>query len=310
MSDEHKHEGAAEQVVHSLKKEFTIVGKHRVHSWYAWAIVGIVFGMALAIVYVANRSVQFSPSFARYYNQGNDQLQKLYPGMTGPLVGITEPKIVEVIEKYRADNPLRSAAIQFTNLAVLNDQAFLEFNPAQWFDLDMPGSWSMFTTELSDANSGKRPFELIMNPNTADSLGTLFVGKNVEQRYLNFFPEFAALATVPDVYRCVCQIAITYDLERTPLAPNGNAGGPTEVISTGNKAKIWGKAPQSCTPGQNNICTVENYCLKLVTPKSQGGVNPDAGEPGEYVKSVNVQIDGEPGPNNGTCQTVIKMGGL
>ncbi len=54
----------AEDAVANLKKDFKIVGKQRVHSWYAWAIVGIVFGMALGIVYVANRSAQFSASRA------------------------------------------------------------------------------------------------------------------------------------------------------------------------------------------------------------------------------------------------------
>ncbi len=64
--ENHNHHGrdAAEQVVGELKKDFTIVGKQRVHSWYAWAIVGIVFGMALGIVYVANRSAQFEASQA------------------------------------------------------------------------------------------------------------------------------------------------------------------------------------------------------------------------------------------------------
>ena len=42
-----------------LQKDFKVVGSSRVHAWYAWAIVGIVFGMALGIVYVANRSTQF-----------------------------------------------------------------------------------------------------------------------------------------------------------------------------------------------------------------------------------------------------------
>jgi hypothetical protein len=54
--DNQKPSEAAERVVSDLQKDFKIVGTHRVHSWYAWAIVGIVFGMALGIVYVANRS--------------------------------------------------------------------------------------------------------------------------------------------------------------------------------------------------------------------------------------------------------------
>lgn len=59
--------GLENSVVGSIGKDFTIVGKHRVHSWYAWAIVGIVFGMALGIVYVANRSNRFESSSASQY---------------------------------------------------------------------------------------------------------------------------------------------------------------------------------------------------------------------------------------------------
>ena len=58
----------AEKVVSDLQRDFKIVGTHRVHSWYAWAIVGIVFGMALGIMYVANRSAGFTSSSAATSN--------------------------------------------------------------------------------------------------------------------------------------------------------------------------------------------------------------------------------------------------
>lgn len=51
----------AEKVVGSISKDFTVVGSRRVHSWYAWAMVGIVFGIALGIIYVANRSTELAP---------------------------------------------------------------------------------------------------------------------------------------------------------------------------------------------------------------------------------------------------------
>ena len=51
-------------VVAVLRHDFRIVGSHRVHAWYAWAIIGIVFGMALGVVYVANRSGKFLPTKA------------------------------------------------------------------------------------------------------------------------------------------------------------------------------------------------------------------------------------------------------
>jgi hypothetical protein len=57
----------ADQVVAGLQKDFKIVGSHRVHSWYAWAIVGIVFGMALGIMYVSSRSAQLMASQAAFF---------------------------------------------------------------------------------------------------------------------------------------------------------------------------------------------------------------------------------------------------
>ena len=41
---------SAEKVFSDLQKDFKLVGTRRVQSWYAWALVGIVFGMALAII--------------------------------------------------------------------------------------------------------------------------------------------------------------------------------------------------------------------------------------------------------------------
>lgn len=64
MADNHELGQVADKVVSNIQSDFKIVGKSRVHAWYAWAIVGIVLGMALAIVYVANRSLRFDPTRA------------------------------------------------------------------------------------------------------------------------------------------------------------------------------------------------------------------------------------------------------
>lgn len=53
-----------DQVVKDISKDFKVMGSHRVHNWYAFAIIGIVFGMAVAIIYVSNRNVKFSDSKA------------------------------------------------------------------------------------------------------------------------------------------------------------------------------------------------------------------------------------------------------
>lgn len=69
--DEQNTNSKVNAAVADIHKDFVVVGKHRVHSWYAWAIVGIVFGMALGIVYVANRSGQVTPSDAAQKVQRN-----------------------------------------------------------------------------------------------------------------------------------------------------------------------------------------------------------------------------------------------
>ncbi len=52
-------QASADKVVAGLQRDFKIVGTHRVHSWYAWGIIGIVFGMALGVIYIANQTTGF-----------------------------------------------------------------------------------------------------------------------------------------------------------------------------------------------------------------------------------------------------------
>ncbi len=93
-----------EKTVADIKKDFTIVGKQRVHAWYAWAIVGIVFGMALGIVYVANRSAQFSASqAAKYYAPSSNEEGGLDYGI--PIAEEADADIDELIIASASDLP-------------------------------------------------------------------------------------------------------------------------------------------------------------------------------------------------------------
>jgi hypothetical protein len=69
MDEQQNQSGIAEKVVSSLSKDFKIVGTQRVHPWFAWAIVGVVFGMALGVVYVSNQSGQFGQSQAASFDR-------------------------------------------------------------------------------------------------------------------------------------------------------------------------------------------------------------------------------------------------
>ncbi len=95
MSNSHNSENLTDAVVREIHKDFTLVGKHRVHSWYAWAIVGIVAGMGLGIVYVANRSANFEQSQAAYFAPATS----LSIGSAS-----TEPMVIDLVsdgrEKY------------------------------------------------------------------------------------------------------------------------------------------------------------------------------------------------------------------
>lgn len=55
---------AVEKVVDDLKKDFKVVGSGRIHSWYTWAIIGIILGALVGITYVANRSGKIQESDA------------------------------------------------------------------------------------------------------------------------------------------------------------------------------------------------------------------------------------------------------
>lgn len=72
MDEQKNPDQLANAVVGDIHKEFVVVGKQRVHSWYAWAIVGIVLGMFLGILYVANRSLQFDPTRADGWEEKPD----------------------------------------------------------------------------------------------------------------------------------------------------------------------------------------------------------------------------------------------
>lgn len=57
-----------DKVMKDIKSDFVVQGTHRVHNWYAFAIIGIVFGLAVGIIYVANRNAKFDASKAAVFN--------------------------------------------------------------------------------------------------------------------------------------------------------------------------------------------------------------------------------------------------
>lgn len=52
-----------------LTKDYVIVGKVRVRNWYAWLSLGLIAGIAIGIIIVANRSGEFESSTATSLTQ-------------------------------------------------------------------------------------------------------------------------------------------------------------------------------------------------------------------------------------------------
>jgi hypothetical protein len=57
-------ETVADKVVKDISKDFMVRGNHRIHHWYAYAIIGVVLGMAGVMLYIANQNGQFEASQA------------------------------------------------------------------------------------------------------------------------------------------------------------------------------------------------------------------------------------------------------
>ncbi|PIR87385.1 MAG: hypothetical protein COU11_00680 [Candidatus Harrisonbacteria bacterium CG10_big_fil_rev_8_21_14_0_10_49_15] len=53
-----KKDSAADQIMSDLKKDFRVVGRGRVHAWYAFLSIGVLAGITLGVMLVANRSGQ------------------------------------------------------------------------------------------------------------------------------------------------------------------------------------------------------------------------------------------------------------
>lgn len=53
-----------DQALQALQGKFILVGKHRVRAWHIWLVVGILIGAMVGILWVANRTNEFTQSKA------------------------------------------------------------------------------------------------------------------------------------------------------------------------------------------------------------------------------------------------------
>lgn len=143
----------ADKVVGELQKDFKIVGSHRVHSWYAWAIIGIVLGMALGIIYVANRSIQV---------QESDAAQKKTIGVQNPLlsapVDLSKTDALRFVETQMKERSIKNIVLQ---PAASMKESTLVFGGKTAYSLITASDWARFFTALQKSIQAPVPFELI-----------------------------------------------------------------------------------------------------------------------------------------------------
>lgn len=101
MEQNNNNNNLGDKVVADLQKDFVAVGKHHVHGWYAWAIVGIVLGMAVGILYVANQNAQFNASNASMMPNPAITAQYTAPAIT---VKGTLEIYKDLAEKFKEEN--------------------------------------------------------------------------------------------------------------------------------------------------------------------------------------------------------------
>lgn len=56
--------GLTGKALEALQKEFVVIGKTHIKAWHAWLILGLVAGIASGVLFVANRTGNFSGIFA------------------------------------------------------------------------------------------------------------------------------------------------------------------------------------------------------------------------------------------------------
>ncbi len=52
------------KIFNLLQKDYVIIGKTRVKSWHGWLVMGILVGIAMGVVFIANRSLKFEDTYA------------------------------------------------------------------------------------------------------------------------------------------------------------------------------------------------------------------------------------------------------
>jgi hypothetical protein len=232
------------KVLNDLQKDFKVVGKTRIHGWYAWAIVGIVAGMLIAMVYVANRSGQFSSSNAQIEPFG----EMILPGQNEPL-GTIDPRVANIeltplgqkIMQARAEGELRDVIVEGGAFARTNEgDDLINFDSRDVYSAQDPIMLSQLNTKLQLFMSGNGPFRVTLSPTESyflNGLATTFVPPGFNTYQVS--NEIAADATTGTAENKKCECSADVTILFVCKDSNGHLWMPTGVTYSEGKVDYY-----------------------------------------------------------------------
>ncbi len=274
-----------DKVVSDIQKDFKIVGSGRVHSWYAWAIVGIVFGMALGVVYIANRSGEFMSSEAATKTKTPPVAPApiICPGSCGQpfsaegsVSSNSEGLLSGVKGWYKLDPDEQKKMVEkFTEV-----QAPTEDHPDG--NLMSPGQAASIVAEI---NGDTDRLETLKTEAETKCQKLLSINKNnVTQKCQNFNNSCVNLGCVPnpdppEIEDTVCQPAIC----TAEQAGSTGFGTQSAIKNYEDKKSIWFRYVCTSSSGSGRVKSMCNG-NGPITPSGNGsggkGTNTGGGNPG------------------------------
>lgn len=170
-----KPDTVVQRVMGALRKEYVVIGSSRVNVFRSWLAIGLVAGIAVGIIFVANRSGELEPSVAgrpdnvaekkfvrgqilvkfkdnvqdsevdAEVNENEHQLEREIPAIKVKIIKVPEGKEEDAVKRYR-----RNPRVDFAELDELFPPALLPNDalyPSQWHhaQIGSPAAWDITT---------------------------------------------------------------------------------------------------------------------------------------------------------------------
>jgi len=208
-------ESSADKVVKDITSNFVVRGNHHVHGWYAYAIIGVVFGMSLMVVYVANRNGQFDASQAaktvRNERAANLVAGKMLPyenkitleneveGAGMPSTDIVAKTPSEFISRFVSQGGVfKSAEVQIATISAGKGTLILG-------TAEVISTIEALNTRVSALMKGDKPFEVTIN----DTDAMMFRPAGLNSVFNTYFQALPAssssLSSVTSGIACRCR---------------------------------------------------------------------------------------------------------